>query len=51
MDNSDRRNQKNYRSLLQAMSRPGRVFRLDALGAVSSFAARWPSESVCWTRR
>ena len=39
MDNSDRRNQKNYRSLLQAMSRPGRVFRLDALGAVSSFAA------------
>jgi alpha-D-ribose 1-methylphosphonate 5-triphosphate synthase subunit PhnH len=39
MDNSDRRNQKNYRSLLQAMSRPGRAFRLDALGAVSSFAA------------
>jgi alpha-D-ribose 1-methylphosphonate 5-triphosphate synthase subunit PhnH len=39
MDNSDRRNQKNYRSLLQAMSRPGRVLRLDALGAVSSFAA------------
>ena len=39
MDNSDRRNQKNYRSLLQAMSRPGRVFRLDALCAVSSFAA------------
>jgi alpha-D-ribose 1-methylphosphonate 5-triphosphate synthase subunit PhnH len=39
MDNSDRRNQKNYRSLLQAMSRPGRSFRLDALSAVSSFAA------------
>lgn len=40
MDNSsDRRNQKNYRSLLQAISRPGRIFRLEALGAVSSFAA------------
>jgi alpha-D-ribose 1-methylphosphonate 5-triphosphate synthase subunit PhnH len=39
MDNSDRRNQQNYRSLLQAMSRPGRVLRLDALDAVSSFAA------------
>ena len=39
MDNSGRRNQKNYRSLMQAMSRPGRVFRLDALCAVSPFAA------------
>jgi alpha-D-ribose 1-methylphosphonate 5-triphosphate synthase subunit PhnH len=39
MDNSGRRNQKNYRSLLQAMSRPGRVFRLDAWGAASPFAA------------
>ena len=39
MDNSGRRNQKNYRSLMQAMSRPGRVFRLDALSAVSPFAA------------
>jgi len=39
MDTSDRRNQKNYRSLLQAMSRPGRVFRLDAWGAASPFAA------------
>jgi alpha-D-ribose 1-methylphosphonate 5-triphosphate synthase subunit PhnH len=40
MDNhSGRRNQKNYRSLLTAMSRPGRVFRLGALDAVSPFAA------------
>jgi alpha-D-ribose 1-methylphosphonate 5-triphosphate synthase subunit PhnH len=39
MDNIDRRNQKSYRSLLKAMSRPGRVFRLEALGAVSPFAA------------
>jgi len=39
MDNGGRRTQKNYRSLLKAMSRPGRVFRLDAWGAVSPFAA------------
>jgi alpha-D-ribose 1-methylphosphonate 5-triphosphate synthase subunit PhnH len=39
MDNGGHRNQKNYRSLLQAMSRPGRVFRLEALSAVSPFAA------------
>jgi alpha-D-ribose 1-methylphosphonate 5-triphosphate synthase subunit PhnH len=38
MDSEGRRTQKNYRSLLKAMSRPGRVFRLEAWGAVSSFA-------------
>lgn len=39
MGNNGRRQQKNYRSLLQAMSRPGRVVRLTALGVVSPFAA------------
>ena len=39
MDNHDHRSQKNYRSLLQAMSRPGRVVRLEALDVVSPFAA------------
>jgi phosphonate C-P lyase system protein PhnH len=39
MDNGGRRNQKNFRSLLQAMSRPGRVLRLEAVSAVSPFAA------------
>jgi alpha-D-ribose 1-methylphosphonate 5-triphosphate synthase subunit PhnH len=39
MDNSFRRHQKNYRSLLQAVSRPGRLVRLEALEFVSSFAA------------
>ena len=31
--------QKNYRRLLQALSRPGRVVRLEALGVVSLFTA------------
>lgn len=39
MDNSGRRNQKSYRGLLQAVSRPGRIFRLEALGEESPFAA------------
>jgi len=38
MDNGGRRTQKNYRSLLKAMSRPGRLFRLEAWGAGSHFA-------------
>ena len=39
MHNDSHRNQKNYRSLLQAMSRPGRVFRLEAVSASAPFAA------------
>jgi alpha-D-ribose 1-methylphosphonate 5-triphosphate synthase subunit PhnH len=39
MDDSARRSQKNYRSLLQAMSRPGRVVHLKALDVVSTLAA------------
>jgi alpha-D-ribose 1-methylphosphonate 5-triphosphate synthase subunit PhnH len=39
MHNDSHRNQKNYRSLLQAMSRPGRIFRLEAVNAAVPFAA------------
>jgi alpha-D-ribose 1-methylphosphonate 5-triphosphate synthase subunit PhnH len=39
VDNIGRRSQKNYRSLLQAMSRPGRLVRLKALDGMSPFAA------------
>jgi alpha-D-ribose 1-methylphosphonate 5-triphosphate synthase subunit PhnH len=39
MEHGERRNQKNYRSLLMAMSRPGRIFRLEALSTLSPFAA------------
>ena len=57
MDKSNRRNQKNFRSLLTAMSRPGRVFRLEAVGAVSPLAAAMavgqclldPEVSLCVT--
>lgn len=38
MDNGNQRNQKNYRSLLDAMSRPGRVVRLEVLNANSPLA-------------
>jgi alpha-D-ribose 1-methylphosphonate 5-triphosphate synthase subunit PhnH len=39
MDSSGSRCQKNYRRLLQALSRPGRVVRLEALDGMSPFAA------------
>lgn len=39
MDNGNRRHQKNYRCLLQALSRPGRIVRLGSLGIVSPLAA------------
>ena len=39
MDNRDRRSQKNYRSLLQALSRPGRIVRLEALDGMPPFGA------------
>jgi alpha-D-ribose 1-methylphosphonate 5-triphosphate synthase subunit PhnH len=39
MDTSGRRNQENYRSLLKAMSHPGRVFRLHAPATMSPLAA------------
>jgi phosphonate C-P lyase system protein PhnH len=39
MGPSGSRSQKNYRRLLQAMSRPGRVVRLESLNGVSLFAA------------
>jgi alpha-D-ribose 1-methylphosphonate 5-triphosphate synthase subunit PhnH len=39
MDLSVRRSQKNYRRLLQALSRPGRVVRLEAMDGMSPFAA------------
>jgi alpha-D-ribose 1-methylphosphonate 5-triphosphate synthase subunit PhnH len=39
MDFIERRSQKNYRCLLQALSRPGRVVRLKALDGMSPFAA------------
>jgi alpha-D-ribose 1-methylphosphonate 5-triphosphate synthase subunit PhnH len=39
MENGRHRTQKNYRSLLKAMSRPGRIFHLAARAAVSPFAA------------
>jgi alpha-D-ribose 1-methylphosphonate 5-triphosphate synthase subunit PhnH len=39
MDDDSRSNQKNYRCLLKAVSRPGRVFHLEALGAGPPFAA------------
>jgi alpha-D-ribose 1-methylphosphonate 5-triphosphate synthase subunit PhnH len=39
MDASGPRNQKNYRSLLQSLSRPGRVVRLEVLGGISPLAA------------
>jgi alpha-D-ribose 1-methylphosphonate 5-triphosphate synthase subunit PhnH len=38
MDNDNERNQKNYRRLLEAMSRPGRVVHLEVLNANSPFA-------------
>jgi alpha-D-ribose 1-methylphosphonate 5-triphosphate synthase subunit PhnH len=39
MESDYRRHQKNYRSLLQALSRPGRLVRFETLGFVSSWAA------------
>jgi alpha-D-ribose 1-methylphosphonate 5-triphosphate synthase subunit PhnH len=39
MDNDNRRNQKNFRTLLEAMSRPGRVVRLEVGHTNSSLAA------------
>jgi len=39
MDASERRNQKNYRSLLQSLSRPGRVVRLSAMEGEPPLAA------------
>lgn len=39
MNPSGHRSQKNYRRLLAALSRPGRVVRLEALGVISPFAA------------
>lgn len=39
MDASGRRNQKNFRSLLQSLSRPGRVVRLKAVDGMSPSAA------------
>lgn len=39
MDTNGYRHQKNYRSLLQALSRPGRIVRLDGLDGTPPFAA------------
>ncbi len=39
MNHDGRRSQKNYRNLLQALSRPGRVVRLDGPDGVLPFAA------------
>lgn len=39
MDKGVRSSQKNYRSLLEAMSRPGRLVRLSATGTESPYAA------------
>lgn len=39
MDPNGYRHQKNYRSLLRALSRPGRIVRLDGLDGMPPFAA------------